>query len=126
MPRVTGRILVVDDEPLMRGLLVHALGGKGHHVDVCENGKSAIEKVTQIRYDVVITDHSMPLISGVELIRYLRSAGDRTPVILMTSYSLEELLSPGESLKEVAFLRKPFGLTDLHAAVRKAIQACIG
>jgi CheY-like chemotaxis protein len=117
----TGRILVVDDEPLMRGLLLKALKEKGHHIDTCEDGKSALGKLGQNSYDIVITDHSMPRMTGVELIQSFRSGGGRTPFILMTSYALEELANPGEAFDGVEFLRKPFGLTELHKAIRKAI-----
>lgn len=116
----------MDDEPLMRGLLHNALEGKGYQVESCEDGKSAIEKLANHAYDLVLTDHAMPRMTGIELIHSLRSGGGRTPVILMTSYTLAELLNPGQDLKGVEFLRKPFGLTELHTAVRSAMRTSRG
>lgn len=116
------RILVVDDEPLMRGLLLNALGGKGYQVDSCVDGKMAMDQLASQAYDLVITDHDMPEMTGVELIRTLRSRGERTPVVLTTSHLLEDLIGPEETMDRVAYLRKPFGLTELHSSIRAALK----
>jgi len=107
----------------MLGLMHNALEGKGYRVDSCEDGQSAFEKHSKERYKLIITDHTMQGMTGVELINAIRSRLDHTPIILMTSYDLNELITPEQNLERVDFLRKPFGLSDLYSAVRNAIQA---
>jgi CheY-like chemotaxis protein len=107
----------------MRRLLLQALEERGYHIETCEDGRSAFHCLTRNSYDLVITDHSMPRMTGLELIQSHRSAGGRIPIILMTSTRPEELANPEHPFDGVTYLRKPFGLTELHRAVRKALRA---
>jgi PAS domain S-box-containing protein len=61
------RVLVVDDEPLVAGLLVELLEGDGHRVEVADNGRAALERVTAQAFDVIISDFKMPVLDGAGL-----------------------------------------------------------
>ncbi|MBI3858597.1 MAG: response regulator [Planctomycetes bacterium] len=117
------KILVVEDEELVRRLLISALRQRGHQVETCSNGEEALLKLEKIRVDVLITDFRMPRKTGMELIKALRKKGKCPPTVLMSSNTLEELAIGDADLAGVEFLRKPFGLTDLHEAIRRAVAA---
>jgi len=61
------RVLIVDDEPLVAGLLVELLEGDGHHVEVAGNGRAALERLTARGFDVIISDFKMPVLDGAGL-----------------------------------------------------------
>ena len=111
------RILVVEDEELVRRMLQAALRLRGHKVDVCPDGEAAFRRLQETEYDVLITDFRMPKMTGLELIRALDSS---LPTILMSSNTPAELALTDKDLSGLEFLRKPFGLTDLYAAVARA------
>lgn len=112
------RILVVEDEELVRRMLQAALKQRGHRVDVAPDGEAAFGRLQETVYDVLITDFRMPKMTGLELIRALDHA---IPTILMSSNTPEELALTDQDLARLEFLRKPFGLTDLYAAIGRAI-----
>jgi len=117
------RILAVEDEELLQRLLQTALKRRGHRVEVCGDGQEALEKLDQGRYDVVVTDFRMPRMTGLTLIQTLRARADRTPIVLMSSNTLEEMGASAKDLAGIEFLRKPFGLTELYAAVQRAVKS---
>lgn len=121
MPDSIGRILVVEDEPLLRQLLTTALEGRGHTVETACDGEEGLRAVRDRRPDVLITDFHMPVMTGILLIRGLREEGLRIPSILMSSNTLRELALTAQDLEGIQFLRKPFGLTELHASVQRAL-----
>jgi CheY-like chemotaxis protein len=70
------RILVVDDEPMVRFLLVRFLEEEGHTVDEAADGIDALEQLNRRAYDLLITDVHMPRMSGIDLVRALRRQGN--------------------------------------------------
>jgi PAS domain S-box-containing protein len=93
--RLTGRVLVVDDEDSVGALLREVLEGCGLHVHVATHGRAALDIIDQARepYDLVITDLSMPGMTGLALARELARRKLRSPVLLLTGY--------GEGLTEL-------------------------
>jgi len=114
------RILVVDDEELLRRLLVTALSGRGHQVETAGDGEEAARKLESGRFDLLITDFRMPKMTGIALIQWIKEKKLRIPVVLMSSNTLEEMKATFSELVGVEFLRKPFGLTDLFTAVQRS------
>ena len=112
------RILVVEDEELVRRMMLAALKQRGHQVEVCPDGEAGLRKLREQPFDVLITDYRMPKMTGLELIQ--ATAGLGVPTILMSSNTLEEMKIDAKDLAGVEYLRKPFGLTDLHAAIARA------
>jgi len=124
--RLSGRVLVVDDEQAIREFMADLLGGWGLEVDVLADGAAARDAVAADpqRFDLVITDQTMPHLTGLKLARVLSRLRPGLPVILYTGYA--EDLSPQE-LREAGVLklvRKPvepaqfFPLLAAHLAVR--------
>ncbi len=80
------RVLVVDDEPLMRDMLYSALRRKKMPVDRAENGKIAFEMITKNKYDMVLTDMRMPYMSGLELLAQTKKKYPDIDFIMLTAY----------------------------------------
>jgi len=96
-----------------------ALAGSGYHVDAAEDGAAGWEALNANSYDLLITDHSMPKLSGINLIKKLRSARMAVPVILSSGIISGEKLE----LPLVAALPKPFTLDQLLGTVRQVLRA---
>jgi PAS domain S-box-containing protein len=108
-PRLAGRVLVVDDEETIRDFMADLLGGWGLEVTALGDGAAARDAVAAEprRYDLVITDHTMPQVTGLALARELARLRPGLPVFLYTGYG--EDLSP-EALREACvtrLVRKP-------------------
>jgi DNA-binding response OmpR family regulator len=113
------RILVAYDEPLIRRLITAALAGSGYHVDNVENGAVAWEALQAKSYDLLITDHLMPKITGVELVKNLRSARMALPVVMVAGkLPVDEL----PSLQLAATFLKPFVVADLLDTVETVLR----
>src|SRR5580658_4153118 len=104
-PSQTGaprRILVADDEACIRLLLTEVLAHFGYDVDAAEDGAAAWEALQARPYDLLITDHNMPKITGLELVRNLRSARMALPVVLVAGELPERDLDRNPSLQLAA------------------------
>jgi DNA-binding response OmpR family regulator len=119
------RILVVDDEASIRQLLSEVLAGSGYHVDVAEDGAAAWEALQAKSYDLLITDHNMPKITGVELVRHMRSARMGLPVVMVTGELPEDDPDSPPPLQIAATVLKPFSLEALIATVKSALRGAM-
>jgi DNA-binding response OmpR family regulator len=117
--RATHRILVVDDEPVLRRLMSAALTGSGYYVDNAEDGAIAWRALQAKPYDLLITDHMMPKITGVELVKSLRSARMALPVVMVAGVLPAHELS---SLNLAATLSKPFIVAELLDTVDSVLR----
>ncbi len=119
----TNRILIVDDEPDFRTLLVEALGSMGYSPEGAETAEAAIEMAKARHYAIIFTDLNMPGgLSGLDLINTVQEIDPRTFCILMTGYATTE--SAIQALKRGAydFIQKPFKLAELDASLVRALN----
>jgi two-component system, chemotaxis family, chemotaxis protein CheY len=116
-----GRILVADDEPMIRNLNAEVLSDAGYQVDVAEDGAVAWAALQTYHYDLLITDNNMPNVSGLELITKLTAAGLTLPVIMATGCLPEEEFARSPWLQPAVALLKPYTLRELLGAVRKIL-----
>jgi CheY-like chemotaxis protein len=116
MKRVPGRVLIVDDEPLVCGLLSDFLATVSDEVATATSGTDALRIVRVFQPDVILTDMMMPGMSGADLLDALRQGGVTVPVILMSGKPL--------TMPEGFFglLRKPFDLLELAEVVTAALH----
>jgi two-component system, sensor histidine kinase len=121
--RPTRRILVADDEPVIRSMIRSMLAGAGHHVDVVEDGAAAWAALQAQSYDLLVTDHNMPRMTGLELVRQLRSARMALPVMLVAGAVPEDELQQDPSLQIAATLSKPFEVGELLGTVETVLRA---
>jgi CheY-like chemotaxis protein len=80
------RVLVADDEPAMRLLLRLTLEQHGLDVEEAADGDEALDRIARGRWGVVVLDHRMPGMTGLEVARDLRARGDRVPIVLYSGY----------------------------------------
>jgi CheY-like chemotaxis protein len=111
-----GRVLVVDDELLVRAMLRDFLTTVGDEVATAGSGAEALEMVQTFEPDVIIVDMVMPGMSGTDVLASVRRAGVTVPVILMSGY----VTTMPEGF--FAFLRKPFDLLKLAEVVTTAMR----
>jgi len=114
---------VVDDDLAVRELSAQVLIPSGYRVDTAEDGAAGWESLHAHNYDLLITDHNMPKISGVELIRKLRSAQMTLPVVLVSGDIPTEELDRNPSLQLAATLPKPFSPDELLRTVKQVLRA---
>jgi DNA-binding response OmpR family regulator len=116
-----GRILVVDDEPMVRDTLGHVLADEGYVVDVAVDGSDALDRVHAARPDAILLDLMMPGMNGRQFLQALRDdpAYSAVPVLIMTAvHGLEVNLS---SIGASAVVEKPFAVEDLLNKVALAV-----
>ena len=115
-------ILVVDDIRSMRVTLGGILEDKGHNVVMVENGYQAIEAVKKTLFDVIFIDIKMPGINGVQTFREIKKIDRKAVVIMMTAYSVEDLLK--EALEEGAYatVYKPFDVDKIIAVIEEVLH----
>jgi len=116
-------ILVVDEDGEIRQLSAEALVRFGYLVDAAKDGAAAWKALHAYSYDLLITDNSMPKLSGVELVKKLRSAGMTLPIILASGELPTEELDRNPWLQLAATLVKPFSSGQLLETVRKVLLA---
>ncbi len=117
------RILVVDDEPNICRLLQELLSRQNYLIDTCANGQEALAKANAAAYDMVISDLKMPGISGIELIRSIKTISPNTAAVLVTGYATVE--TAVEALRHGAddYVTKPFNIEELRKVVSRGIEA---
>lgn len=119
-----GRILAVEDDPLLRESVAEQIVTLGYAVDIVGDVASALRKLEEgRRYDLVFSDIVMPGgLSGFDLARTVRERWPGLPVLLTTGYSDEERLSGGRPGPDFPVLRKPYTLPILATRLREAIS----
>ena len=111
------RILVVDDEDNLRSMLVAALKYEGYDVTQASDGAAGLRAARETKPDLIVLDVMMPNLDGFAVIKRLRDAGDRTPVIFLTARDSSEDRVTGLNLGGDDYLPKPFSLEELVARV---------
>ena len=117
------RVLIIDDEPLVRAHLRRVLELRGFLVRDAPNGRMGMAELANYPIDLILLDLSMPDMDGVELARQLRASGNTLPVVLCSGNldgAAERGLQPG---MVQSVLQKPFSTDELLAAIDRAREA---
>jgi CheY-like chemotaxis protein len=117
------RILLVDDDAMVRRLVRETLRSRGYEVLDAESGEKALRRILEEgrAVDLLLTDLAMPDMGGRELARHVQARWPGLPVLYMSGYSEEMILSQGKLDPPGAFLPKPFSIEELLLKVRTAI-----
>ena len=107
------KILIVDDDKEFCASMADILEAKGYEIESENSGEAAIAKIKEKSFDVILMDIKMPAMNGVEAFKQIKKISPKTAVIMITAYSLENLIK--EALQEGAFgvLRKPLDIDKL-------------
>src|SRR5471032_3404008 len=112
------RILLVEDERSAARMIAKGLREHGHAVDIVGDGASAVQQAAMATYDVVILDVLLPMKSGLEVCRELRSSGDAVPVLMLTARDAVDDRIAGLDAGADDYLTKPFHFGELLARIR--------
>ncbi len=115
------RLLVIDDDPKLGGLLREYLGARGYQVELAGDGPRGLERHAQGDVDLVILDVMMPGMDGLEVLRQLRAAG-RTPVVMLTARGDDVDRIIGLELGADDYLPKPFNPRELLARISAVLR----
>lgn len=114
-------ILIADDEEIIRDSLGAILQGCGHTIVVTRDGAAAIKKLSERKFDVVITDMKMPKADGTEVLAAANALEAPPPVILITAHGTIETAVQAMSGGAFDFITKPFGADEIEARIDKAL-----
>mgnify|MGYP001010611858 CR=1 FL=1 len=117
------RVLVIDDEAMVRKIVRKMLERSGHTVVEAENGKLGIEQLKTATFDLVITDIIMPEMEGIETLINVKRQRPETQVIAMSGGGRTgnvDFLQTAQKLGAAAILHKPFTMASLASAVEEA------
>ena len=117
------RILVVDDDEDIRKLHAAILTLEGYEVERAGDGADALEQLATGRFDLVFTDRLMPVLDGESLVLALRSAGIRTPVVMVSGSLAQRPLSEQVAREVSAVLPKPIRAVQVLAAIFTALHS---
>jgi putative two-component system response regulator len=116
------RILVIDDEAIVRMLVVEILEAAGHSVVDADSAERALELLDSGDFDLVVSDVIMPGLSGLELLQRVQAQRASLPVVLVTGAGTYETLSQALTRGAAGLVTKPFAHADLQSAVADAIE----
>ena len=118
------RILIADDDPLLRALLVHRLSADGHDILTAGDGSEALAVIRDQRPELIVLDALMPVMDGFEVLRRIK-AGHLTeaPVIMLTALKREQDIVGALQLGAADYLVKPFIPDELGQRVRRLLQS---
>jgi putative two-component system response regulator len=119
------RILVIDDEDVIRRLMMEILESDGHTVNGAETAERALLLLDEEEFDLVVSDVVMPALSGLELIETVRARRASLPVVLVTGAGTYDTLSQALTRGAAGLVTKPFAHTELTSAVTHALERAL-
>jgi len=121
MPNGSTRILLVDDEQSIQTLLSYPLRKDGYHVTSAVDGREALQRFEEGRFDLVILDLMLPKLDGVEVCRELRSRS-QVPIIMLTAKGSETDKVAGLEVGADDYITKPFSMREFRSRVKAALR----
>jgi len=120
------KLLVVEDESLLRQQLVNSLTEQGYVVDGAEDGKAGLYYATEYDYDAAIIDLGLPLMNGIELIEAIRKSGKQFPVLILTARGDWQDKVAGLDAGADDYVVKPFQLEEILARLNALLRRAAG
>lgn len=119
-------VLVVDDQPGIRRLLIEVLTEEGYIVYSAANGYEGIQKAKDLKPALILMDMKMPGMDGIETLRELKHLNQADKVIMMTAYGELGLVNIAKELGAYAYVTKPFDIIELCTMIGQAISSSPG
>lgn len=116
------KILLAEDEEVMRSMLVDFMSMFDYEIIEAENGEQAWDMWNEDNFTVVISDINMPKMSGIDLLRKIKESSPDFPVILITGVSIDTAKKMAEKYKADAFLSKPFKMKRLLMTLQDVLK----
>lgn len=117
-------VLVIEDEELVRKVLEFRLKKEGYEVFLAKDGAEALELIEEQKFDLILVDIMLPYVGGLEITSKVKSNPETkdTPVIVLSSNGLENVILEAFSLGADDFIPKPFNLPELTIRIKKHIK----
>src|SRR6187431_1161928 len=116
------KVLIIEDEPNMVLGLKDSCEYEGYEVAVARDGKEGLEKASTERPDIILLDVMLPLMSGIDVCRTLRTRGIETPIVMLTARSQEVDKVVGLDVGADDYVTKPFSVMELLARIRAHLR----
>ena len=116
------KVLIIEDEPNMVLGLKDSCEYEGYEVAVARNGREGLEKATTEKPDIILLDVMLPLMSGIDVCRTLRTRGIETPILMLTARSQEIDKVIGLEVGADDYVTKPFSIKELLARIRAHLR----
>ena len=119
------KILIVDDSPVVLAMLEDALVGMGYAVTVAANGQDGLKQVEAGKFDLIITDLSMPVLDGIAFVKAAKQLPNCkfVPIVFLSSEEDEAKISEAKKAGASTFLRKPFKENQLATILKVVLGA---
>jgi len=116
------RILVIDDEEIIRQLLSQTLARRGYHVEPAEDGPAALKKVSEGFFNLLITDLKMPGMNVIEVLKEIKKINPYIEVIIITGYPTIETAVEAIKIGAFDFLCKPFDVPEIISVIQRCLE----
>lgn len=116
------RLLLIEDEPKVADLIARGLRAEGWSIDIAFDGADGLSRATEIPYDLIILDLMLPVLSGTEVLRFLRARGMQTAILILTAReSMGDKVLHFESGAD-DYLTKPFAFEELLVRIKALLR----
>lgn len=116
------KVLVIEDEDLIRKALEFRLKKDGYQVIPCADGRQGIQAIENDKFDLVLTDLMLPYNNGLEVVSRLKEISKETPVIVLTNIGLEHVVLDAFNLGADDYMTKPFSPNELSVRVKRLLN----
>ena len=116
------KILIVEDDPMIRQLVRDALETERHVVDDCHDGRSGMAFIDAGSYELLVLDWEMPHATGIELCSHFRNQGEQAPVLFLTARASMDDKEKGFAVGADDYLTKPFDVRELMIRVKALLK----
>ena len=114
------KILIVEDNQLILKVIETKLKKEGYEIISCDNGKEAMEKITDSLPDLIITDIMLPYSSGLEIVNFVKiTLKKNTPVMVLSGMGQEKTIEEAFKLGADDYMTKPFSLSELSMRIKR-------
>jgi len=115
------KILIVDDEEVMRSLFSDLLGDQGHEVSCAQNGKEAMGLVKEKIFQIAFIDVHMPVMNGIETLRAIKEISPQTTIVMMDSFP-DILVEEAKREGAITCIHKPFNIQEVIEVVQEILE----
>ena len=119
---MSGKILIVDDEPTIRETLSLVLKEEKYECDLAENGAEGLKRVKEKNFDLIITDLKMPEMGGLELMEKVKTISPKTSVMIITAYASLESAIQALRLGAYDYIIKPLDFDDVILRIKRLME----
>lgn len=116
------KVLIVDDEPIMRDVLSKVIVSEGYEWASASNGQEAIDRLQSSNYEIVLTDVRMPLLDGLQLLRHITANHPDVAVIMITALNDAASAVEAISIGAYDYVTKPFNIFELCSKIGRAVE----